>query len=172
MSFKNLGDLLNSYMVSKKNPQPSYQKYTEGFDFLSLIQSWKDIVGKQLGSATLPLRIRNTTLFIITEHSAYASELQFLEKDILKKVFVQYPYLKNQIKSLKFQASPYFNKIREEQLTKVEINATAPTKTLHRLDPEYLRLKEEAQGEIAHVDDPELKSMLEELYINAKAPKN
>lgn len=167
MALKNIGDLLSGFQTKTNSFSATYEN--EFFDFLKLVHHWPGIVGRKLSQQTLPLKIQNRKLFIMTSHSLYAQELQYLEQDIIKKMLTLFPNLKNQIKSIRFQATAHFEVIKSEQAANRERKEIA-SKTLedvefHNFDPQYIQVKEKVKAELPTIDDQELSALLEEVNI-------
>lgn len=58
---------------------------SDSFDFLALIRAWKDIAGAKLSEHTIPLKNQNGVLIVLSNHSAFANELSFMELPLKKE---------------------------------------------------------------------------------------
>lgn len=146
----------------------------EVFDFFKLIASWKEIVGPNVSNNTIPLKIQNRCLYILTNHSAYSSTLSFMEPALIKNVSEKFPTLKNKLDKIYFQVnSAHFDKqkyimakrLKEQSHTKTE-NITKNAK-LNKFSPLYKKLKREAEKAFNDIDDQEVKEIFISLYIQA-----
>lgn len=139
----------------------------EGFDFLALIRAWKDIAGPKLSEHTIPLKNQNGTLIILSNHSAFASELSFMELIIKKKIFEKFPTLEKSILSIKFIVDSTHFAIQYQQfITPIE---KKKAQTLHPYSPEFRKLKKEAEELFFDVDDVEIKEKMISLYMQSFA---
>lgn len=138
-----------------------YSRQNDCFDFIHLVQSWEDIVGGMLASNTIPLKIKNGQLIVLTKHAIFSQELGFMAPVILDKISQRFPNFKDQAKKIKFVTSEkYFNTpIKQEP---VKQNAT---KNAHAFSPTYQRKKIMAQKEFSEIEDDELKELLISLYL-------
>lgn len=138
-----------------------YSRQNDCFDFIHLVQSWEDIVGPMLASNTIPLKIQNGQLIVLTKHAIFSQELGFMTPIILKKITQRFPKFKNQAKKIKFVTSEkYFN---------VPIEKKSPTpkhsNIQHAFSPEYQRKKILANKAFSEIEDEELKDLLISLYL-------
>lgn len=175
MSFKNLGELLSK--IGKNTPTANYfGKGHEVFDFIYFIQNWHIVVGEKLSTNTLPLKIKNKTLFIITSHSIYSSQLQFLENQLLMKIHKSFPGLKNSVSRLNFKASQYFMDIKESQQQQIENQQgqvqEVPKKENNKFNPSYLKARSDAKKVIGDIEDKDLEEALLDFNIKFTSPKN
>ena len=137
------------------------------FDFLALIHAWPEIAGAKLSEHTIPLKNQNGTLLILSNHSAFANELSFMELPLKKKIFSKFPALTNSILSLKFIVdTTHF----EEQYKHFSLPTKAKREenTLHPQSPEYKKLKKEALITFENIIDDEIKEKMISLYIQSK----
>src|SRR5690606_29834686 len=128
-----------------------WQRFVEGFDFFALIEAWRDIVGDMLADQSIPLRLKNRTLFILTRHPAFAERLKFMEKLLLQKIGERFPEAKPMLESLAFESNESFFMEKAKPFLKPK------TPTLHPHSPEYKRLRFEAEQMFKDVTDPEEK---------------
>lgn len=142
------------------------------FDFLALINRWEFIVGKKMSEYTIPLKNKNKSLFILTNHSALSQQLSFMSDIIIQKITNEFPSLKNQIEKLQFIVdTTYFESHKEKHLKRCEAtskNHIGPKK-LHPFSPEYRKYSDLAKKSFDHISDDEVKSLLCSIYIQIKA---
>ena len=183
MAFKNIGDILlgqrerwlgRRYSREKKPtlPKAYHKNKKDFFDFLKLIQNWPAIVGDKLARQTLPLKISNGKLFIMTSHPLYAQQLQYFEREMMDKMVELFPHIKKKIRSIGFQATEYFDVIQTQQKVSVENKARGrgeerEEKRFHQFDPKYIKLREKVREELSvkEVEDQELSTLLEKMNI-------
>lgn len=137
----------------------------DSFDFLALIRAWKDIAGVKLSEHTIPLKNQNGTLIVLSNHSAFANELSFMELPLKKKIFEKFPNLEKSITSIKFIVdSTHFSKQYEQFVTPME---KKNIQTLHPYSPEFKKLKKEAELMFSDIIDLEIKEKMISLYIQS-----
>ena len=136
----------------------------DGFDFLTLNNNWESIVGSNLAKHTCPLKIKNKTLYILSDHPAFSSTLNEMSGPIKQKIFDKYPTLKRQITKLYFQVNEQYFK---RPLPKKTILPTTSAKLpkLHPYSPEYQLLKKQANELLNQIEDPDLKNQLTSIFI-------
>lgn len=156
-------DSINS-LKKKDQTSFSHSKNLEGsFDFLSLIRAWKDIAGQKLSEHTIPLKNQNGTLIILSNHSAFANQLSFMELPLKKKIFEKFPNLEQSIQNIKFVVdSTYFETQYEQFVTSFE---KKKNRELHPFSPEFRKRKKEAEEQFSDIVDSELKEKLISIYI-------
>lgn len=160
---------LSQFIESNDNSQNSFRKEKaflhDSFDFLALIRAWKDIAGAKLSEHTIPLKNQNGTLIVLSNHSAFANELSFMELPLKKKIFEKFPALEKHILSIKFIVdSTHFTKQYEQFIAPIE---KKKTQALHPYSPEYRKLKKEAEELFGDLADPEIKEKMISLYIQS-----
>lgn len=184
MNFKNLSDMLEnigksakfkqsqkSNYYQKKNPQQKANEANIAFDFISLIVKWNEIVGAKLSKNTLPLKIQNNTLIIITSHSIYNSQLQLFEQDILKKIKTKFPHHYKNLSRLSFKASEYFLEMKKNQDAQKEQQLFQENKIKskdlgHQFDPDFQEKYEKIQTDISkHTDNESVDNDMEDALI-------
>ena len=146
----------------------SFSKNSDSFDFLSLIKTWPTIAGKKLSEHTIPLKNQNGILIILSNHSAFASEMKFMELPLKKKIFEAFPNLEKSIKSISFVVdSTHFQKqmeVFQAQSKENKENVSLP----HPYSPEAKKLAKEADELFKEIEDDELKKTFSSLYIQNK----
>lgn len=70
-----LGEIVTDKIENEK-------KFKEAF----IIANWKNIVGKKLSEKSQPLYIKNKTLIMRVENSAWIQQINFLKKEIIKNI--------------------------------------------------------------------------------------
>lgn len=162
---------LSQYIDPNTLGQSTFKKDKSGaqesFDFLALIRAWKDIAGGKLSEHTIPLKNQNGTLIILSNHSAFANELSYMEIPLKKKIFEKFPALEKHILSIKFIVdSTHFSKQYEQFVAPIE---KKKTQALHPYSPEFRKLKKEAEELFGHIEDQEIKEKMISLYIQSLA---
>ena len=162
---KKLSQLINSNENTPQSFSKEKASVHESFDFLALIRAWKEIV-PTLSEHTIPLKNQNGTLVILSNHSAIANQLSYMELELKKKIFAKFPGLEKSIVSIKFIVdSTHFSKQYEQFITPMEKKKVA--QSLHPFSPEFRKLKKEAETMFADLDDPELKERMISLYMQS-----
>jgi len=165
--FKKLGSFFNDLATPKKysEKKSGFKGGHQGFDFLSLIKDWEKIVGPKLAKTTIPLNNQYGNLVVLTNHPAISQTLSFLENDIKKNIFKEFPSLNGKIKRIYYQTnSTFFEKKMEDALKRGHL-AKKHENTLHAYSPKYIKLKREAEIIFQEIDDIEIKNILISLYI-------
>jgi len=104
-------------------------------------------------------------LIVLSNHSAFANELSFMELPLKKKIFEKFPGLEKQILSIKFIVdTTHFSKQYQQFITPVE---KKKAEVLHPHSPEFKKLKKEAEELFFDLDDKELKEKMISLYIQS-----
>lgn len=138
------------------------------FDFISLIKSWEDIVGKLMSENTTPLKIKKSTLFISTKHPIFAQELGFLSPKIIEKIQERFPELCGKVTSIKFTHSKISAadlKVQEEKAQTFQKKKLK--KKIHKFSPQYQELLQKANELFKDIEDQELKSAFIDFYLLA-----
>lgn len=139
----------------------------DSFDFLALIRSWSEIAGAKLAEHTIPLKNQNGTLVILSNHSAIAAELSYMELALKKKIFAKFPALEQSILSIKFIVdTTHFQTQYQQHIAPLE---KKKTQGLHPFSPEFRKLKKEAEELFSDMTDLELKEKMISLYIQSIA---
>lgn len=174
MSIKSISEILSAFddkeevyvtdNIEKRQRQNQglYSRNKSTFDFLYLVKNWENIVGKMLSENTIPLRIRNSSLIIMTKHSIFSQELSLISPIIIKKIEEIYPMFKGQIKNIKFSHGSYST---EEFNNQKEKFVTPTQKRMHKFDPRLQQKKIQAKELFKDVEDLEMKELLESLFI-------
>jgi Dna[CI] antecedent, DciA len=165
--FKKLGSFFNDLSTSKKysEKKPGPKGSHQGFDFLNLIRDWEKIVGSKLAKTTIPLNNQYGNLVVLTNHPAISQTLSFLEDDIKKNIFKEFPSLNGKINRIYYQTnSAFFEKKMEEAIKRGHL-AKGNENALHPYSPKYIKLKGDAESIFRDIDDDEIKNILISLYI-------
>jgi hypothetical protein len=146
------------------------------FDFIHLIKNWKDVVGDMLAQNSIPLKISNGTLTIITKHSTISNELNFMSSMIKTNIVKAHPELRNQFDKIYFQNSPIiFDQMKKDELQFAE-EQKKKKQLNHPFSPEYISRLSEAKefyGEIiADKDSEKIDPEIEELLLSLKIQKD
>ncbi len=160
---------LSHFIDHSGSPSNSFKKEKahlhESFDFLALIRSWKEIAGPKLSEHTIPLKNQNGVLIILSNHSAFANELSYMELPLKKKIVEKFPALEKMILSIKFIVdSTHFSKQYEQFIAPIEKKKAT---TLHPYSPEFRKLKKEAEELFSDLEDLEIKEKMISLYIQS-----
>lgn len=152
----------------KRDATTKSKQLSESFDFLSLIKAWKEIAGDKLSQHTIPLKNQNGTLLVLSNHSAFANELSYMELPLKKKIFAKFPNLEKSILNIKFIVdSTHFTKQYNQFALPTEKVKKQNENLLHPFSPEFRRLKKEAEEMFIEIEDPEIKERMISLYIQS-----
>lgn len=171
---------LSSYLEFSDNSQKSAfnergrsSKFKEGFNFLNLIKSWKEIAGEKLSEHTIPLKNQNGTLVILSNHSAFAHQLSFMELPLKKKIFEKFPILEESIKNIKFTVdSTHFDQQKAQFAMREGVPKKDNPNLLHPYSPEYRQLKKMAQEMYKDIQDDDIRESFISLHIQVLGSKN
>ncbi|MDO9183635.1 MAG: DUF721 domain-containing protein [Bacteriovorax sp.] len=162
---KKLSQFIDSPYSSQQTYKKDKKSLNESFDFLALIRAWKEIAGAKLSEHTIPLKNQNGVLIILSNHSAFANELSYMELALKKKIVDKFPNLEKSILSIKFIVdSTHFNQQYSQFIAPIEKKAS---QLLHPYSPEFRRLKKEAEEFFIDLDDLEVKEKMISLYIQS-----
>lgn len=137
-----------------------WQDFVQIFDFLELIREWPALVGDMLAAQSVPMKLKNKTLFILTRHPIFAEKLNYLQRELIQKIITRFPILGPQIERLAFETNESFFIVRDERKTQ-KPTPVAP----HPFDPNYRRALVEAEKIFADVTDPTEKARWISLYV-------
>lgn len=157
----------NDYRDSYKVYAP--KKDVDVFDFMELVNGWEEIVGDKLIKNTIPLKLNNKALTILTSHPVYAQQLTFMEKILIMKIEKSFPQMQGLIQKIFFKAdNAFFNKkiveVRAKEIKKEEFS-----QKWHKQSPEYKRLEKEALQNLGQINDQEMREQFVSLYIQLKS---
>ncbi|MBC7713292.1 MAG: DUF721 domain-containing protein [Rhizobacter sp.] len=153
---------------SSKHEAGKSAQLSDSFDFISLIKAWKEIAGDKLSEHTIPLKNQNGTLMVLSNHSAFANELSYMELPLKKKIFARFPNLEKSILNIKFIVdSTHFSKQYAQFVAPTEKIKKKNENLLHPYSPEFRRLKKEAEEMFIDIDDLEIKEKMISLYIQS-----
>lgn len=145
----------------------------ESFDFISLIKAWKEIAGDKLSEHTIPLKNQNGTLIVLSNHSAFANELSFMELPLKKKIFAKFPALEKSILNIKFIVdSTHFDRQYSQFLAPTEKQKKVEQNKLHPHSPEFKKLKRDAEEFFKSIEDAEIRERMISLYIQSGNAKS
>ncbi len=144
-------------------PKAKPKKFqTDHFDFIKLIQKWPEIIGEKFSKHSIPLKNQNKTLVILSNHSAFASEMKFLEQILKKKIFQVFPSLEKEIEKIQFVVdSTYF----DEKIVLIKNNNEVKAPTLHQFSPEYKKKVQSANEMFNDVTDEEMRELLKSIFL-------
>ena len=172
--FKSLKSLfeeikLRPSQVSHRGSSGRYQQ--DSFDFLSLIEKWPEIVGPRLAKHTLPLKNKNKTLVVLTNHAAFSQQLSFMEQALCQKVVEKFPALKGKVQRIQFQNNPHFFEEQKKLSGNKTSEKKASPKIIHKFSPEYKKLQGQASDLLSDIEDAELKETLTSLFLQGREDK-
>jgi hypothetical protein len=170
---KTLKSLFNDNTFHSKKKYYKKKENTEAdiFDFLDLVNNWEDIVGPRLVESTIPLKLMNKSLNILTSHPVFAQQLSYMENVLIKKIEERFPQLENQIKKIYFKAdNQHFQKKIQTKKVK-EVKKEEFTNKWHKQSPQYKKLVSQAEAQFDQIKDQELKESLTSLFIQLSGPK-
>ena len=140
------------------------KSFYQTFDFISLLRKWPEIVGPKMAKVTSPLKLKHDSLIVVTIHSTYSHELSYLSEDIKLAIFKALPELKPIIKKIVYETQENYFKLRDQ----VAVEKTIEQKPkLHPQSPQYKLRKAEAERLFGSIEDPELRSMMISIFIQA-----
>jgi hypothetical protein len=162
-----LGDNEFSARISRAKTK---KKSADIFDFLELINNWELVVGPKLVEHTIPLKLKNKNLTVLTSHPVFAQQLSFMEKGIIDKIEVSFPAIKGQIRKIFFQAdNRHFLQKKKQANIKKEKKETFEKKW-HKQSPQYKKLVAKADDLLSAIQDQEVKESLKSIYIQMSNP--
>ncbi|AUN99332.1 DUF721 domain-containing protein [Bacteriovorax stolpii] len=151
----------------QKQEQSKHAQIADSFDFISLIKAWKEIAGDKLSEHTIPLKNQNGTLIVLSNHSAFANELSFMELPLKKKIFAKFPSLEKSINNIKFIVdSTHFDRQYTQFIATPEKQKKNENR-LHPHSPEFKKLKRDAEELFKDIEDQEIREKMISLYIQS-----
>jgi hypothetical protein len=142
-----------------------FTKVAHTFDFIHLVKNWKDIVGAMLSENTIPLKIKNNQLYILTKHAVFSQELSFMEQMIIQKIEETFPNFKGKIKKIRFSTGDFsseeFNNVQKQH----EKQTSQKPKEPNRFDPNYRKKLMHAQKLFSDIEDEEMRELLIQAYL-------
>lgn len=172
MSMKPLSQVLNFEKKAWKKIPRSYSGRDRkrhnaegGLNFLVFIKSWPNIVGERLAKRTIPLKNQNKVLTILTDHPAISQQLSFMEEQLKKIIFKEFPSTENSIKGFKFIVNPKFFKEKKESLKNLTKSEEKQEPKFHPHSPQYKALKREADSLFEDIEDEEMKDSFFSLFL-------
>ena len=162
---KIIAEILNNSSSKEFNSKQRFDK--TAFDFFVLINNWKDIIGPHFSRNSLPVKLTNKTLTIITAHSTISHQLSYIEEDLLKRIHELYPELSQQLQYIKYKVNQGVFLEKQKQETKTIIN---DSKT-HPYSPVFRELKKNAEKEFENINDSEIRDILISLKIQSDIRK-
>lgn len=161
----------DQYYRRKRGQRGIYAKAGNTFDFIHLVKSWEEIVGAMLAQNTMPLRIKNSQLYILTKHAVFSQELSFMDQLIIKKIETIFPSYIGKIKKIRFStgnfSSDEFNNIKSQRpggTKQLEVENLTKKKD-HPFDPKFRQKKLRAESMFSDIDDPEIKQLLVNIVL-------
>lgn len=139
-----------------------WQNFAQTFDFLELIREWPGLVGDMLAKQSVPMKLKNRTLFILTRHPIFAEKISYLQRELTQKIVQRFPVLGQQIERFTFETNESFFVVREERIA-LKPQVTTP----HPFDPSYRKARLEAEQLFTDVTDTEERERWISLYIQS-----
>ena len=170
---KSLKDLLDNQNIKypKKSFYKGYKKSRQKsdiFDFFELINNWDQVVGERLIKHTVPLKLTNKSLVVLTDHPVYSQQLSFMEMQLIAKIEKHFPKIQGEIKKIYFKAdNNHFKKAMENKVKKEKVKVEVENKW-HPQSPEYKKASKDADNLLKDIDDQEIKDSLKSLYLQLR----
>lgn len=145
------------------------QQTTEAANFIALIQDWPGIIGEKLVPYTVPLKIRNQTLTVLTSHSTYSHTLSFLAPQIIGRLLERFPLYRRYLKRIDFIVDEKYFLMQRARFEKKSGLGSPENKFQmpHPYNPEYQHVRGKALELFAHIEDPELKEMILKAFLQS-----
>ncbi|NLZ16808.1 MAG: DUF721 domain-containing protein [Desulfobulbaceae bacterium] len=90
------------------------RQWQQPWQVQSLYAQWPDIAGPEAGRSSLPVAIRNQTLWLYVSHSIWAQEIHYRQSELLKRVRPLVP--DQDIRAIRCQVDPsFFEQPRQAQ---------------------------------------------------------
>lgn len=168
-----LKSISNIFSDFKKNVSYSRNKFpnatkkldSDVFDFLKLVNHWPKIIGENLAQHSIPLKNSNGKLTILTDHSAFSQQLNFMEKIIKNKIFQYFPELRSSINKIYFKTNIGHFNAKKSVPSEKKRDKKKVIPQLHPFSPQYIKIKQKAELEFKEIKDEELKKTLTSIYI-------
>ncbi|TNF03675.1 MAG: DUF721 domain-containing protein [Deltaproteobacteria bacterium] len=175
--FKSLSSLLEDSAFSSSSSSSNWgadkRKYAQdSFDFLTLIKEWGEIVGPRLAEHTIPLKNSRKVLTVLSDHSAFSSQLSFLEQVLIKKVTDRFPSLQGKITKIVFQTNPRHFRDQFKATEPLKRKTETVEQITHKFSPADQKLLKEAEQMFSHIEDDEMKKSLTSLFVQFHKTKN
>ena len=175
--FKSLSSLLEdsaftSSQTSNKLGRDSKKYSKDSFDFLTLIKQWEEIVGPRLAEHTIPLKNSRKVLTVLSDHSAFSSQLSFLEQVLIKKVTERFPSLEGKINKIVFQTNPRHFRDQLKATEPLKRKSETVEEITHKFSPLDQQLLRKAEQIFAHIEDEEMKKSMTSIFIQFNKSKN
>ncbi|MCT4641681.1 MAG: DUF721 domain-containing protein [Bacteriovoracaceae bacterium] len=143
-----------------------FSRHNGIFDFLYIIKNWESIVGKMLAENTIPLKIQQSSLIVLTKHSIFSQELGLMAPQILNKIETQYPKFKGQVKKIRFIHGKFSSNEFNEMKSNTHRKAPSSIKEVHPFDPKYKAKMVKINKMFHDIEDDQIKQMLISAAIN------
>jgi len=162
LDYKDL-DSLPDTQLRKENLKEFYKT----FDFLNLIKKWPEIVGPKLQNVTIPMKLSQGRLTVVTKHGAYSQELSYVSEILKKEIFKFFPELKPHLSQITYVTNEQLFKLSHEQ----HIAQKNLSEQLHPQSPQYKLLRSKAE-KIFSQEEPEIREKLISIYIQSMKIEN
>jgi hypothetical protein len=173
---KKFDQIINNKSDNQQSKKSFSNEDSSIFDFITLIKNWKEVVGEMLAQNSIPLKISNGTLTIITKHSTISNELNFMSSLIKTNIVKAHPELRNQFDKIYFQNSPaIFDQMKKDEI-QFEENQKKKKQLNHPFSPEYRARLSEAKEFYADIinnqDNSKVDPEIEDLLLSLKIQKD
>ena len=168
MTMKSLSDILNLPQQKRKYNSAKKTKHQQGIDFLFLIKNWHKVVGPRLAKNTIPLKLQQKKLTILTDHSIVSQQLSYMRKELINNITQEYPKMGKSIEDFSFIVNPTFFKKKKDSLKTVLGEKPSTPSAHHPYSPEYRRLKKEAEELFKDIEDENIKELFHSLFIQGR----
>ncbi len=147
------------------------------YQLISLVRSWRILVGEKLFQQTFPIGPRGDKFYILTSHSAYSEQLNMMSPYLLEKIKKKVPRAlgkKGKVVRLVFKSDPNFFQSGDHQ--RLLTDSIGERKRDHYEDklphpnsPEFRQIKREAKNTFEGLDlQEQVKESLIKIYLQDK----
>lgn len=157
---------LSNFLAPLNLPETSSEKTHEeriDLSFFRLQKDWNKIVGETIAERSIPLKIYQRSLILLTESPHFSQQISFMTSMIIEKIYTSIPKTKRLFTNVRFQSNPELFKRHRESPHKV-----APAN--HLIDtsaPAYKRAILDGEKVFDNIVDLELKKILVDLYASS-----
>ncbi len=162
-----LENLTGNLRPNEYTPSGAGPKNNDAIDFIDFIKKWNQIVDLKIAAVSMPLNIKKGNLTILTNHPTTSETILFNKHRYQEKIHSLFPKFK--ITNFHFICQPNFfkenkNDIFQAKSKEVKVEKINP-KEWHPLDPNYKRVKKEADIMFNDISDLDLKDSLTSLFL-------
>ncbi|OIQ19118.1 MAG: hypothetical protein BM556_07485 [Bacteriovorax sp. MedPE-SWde] len=168
---KSLKDVLGDNEFSNRISRAKVKDSADIFDFLEMINNWEKVVGPKLVEHTIPLKLKNRNLTVLTSHPVFAQQLSFMETAIIEKIAKCFPSIPGQIKKIFFQADNRHFQQKKELHSVKKVKKEEFEQKWHKESPQYKRLMAQANELFSDITDETMKESLKSIFIQSSKPE-